>query len=103
RRKTGRGALFARIPQKMAAFRRTYPGSRALPLRGGFHRGGVTARAVTPKASRPRPRRLGLVLEALDLVLHHHGEANVVEAFEQAFLAVRIDLEFDHAAVGAAD
>ena len=53
--------------------------------------------------SHPRPRRLGLFLEARDLVALDHGQADIVQAFEQAVLAVRIDLELDHAAVGAAD
>src|SRR5262249_23711169 len=51
----------------------------------------------------PRPRRLGLFLEALDLRALGHGQADVVEAFEQAVLAMLIDLELDHAAVRAAD
>src|SRR5437588_5843097 len=51
----------------------------------------------------PRPRGLGLVFEAGDLALFHHGEADVVEALQQALLAVRLDVEPHHAAIGASD
>src|SRR5205823_14950118 len=52
---------------------------------------------------RPSPGGLRLLLEALDLVLLDHRQADVVEAVEQAMLAVGVDLELDHAAVGAPD
>src|SRR5262249_59119069 len=51
----------------------------------------------------PRPRCLHLFLEARDLVFLHQREADVIEAIEQAVLAVRVDVEPDPAAVGAAD
>src|SRR3984893_7559840 len=51
----------------------------------------------------PGSLRLGLLLKALDLAGFEIGHADVVEAFEQAFLAVRVDVEFHYAAVGAAD
>src|SRR6267154_870418 len=51
----------------------------------------------------PRPLGLGLRLVAVDRALLDHGEPDVVEAVEQAMLAVGVDLELDHAAVGAAD
>src|SRR6185369_6533332 len=60
-------------------------------------------RSTQPTASRPRPGGLRLLLEALDLVLLDHRQADVVEAVEQAMLAVGVDLELDHAAVGAPD
>src|SRR5580704_8763772 len=61
-----------------------------------------------PKASAGSPLdpgslRFCLLLKALDLAGLEIGHADVVEAFEQAFLAVRFDVELDHAAVGAAD
>src|SRR4029077_10626240 len=59
---------------------------------------------LTPmRASRPCTRGLGLLLEALDLVLLDHGQADIVETVEQAMLAVRIDVELDHAAVRPPD
>src|SRR5439155_4889602 len=54
-------------------------------------------------ASQPRPCRLRLLLERIDLVLLDHGQADIVEAVEQAMLAVSIDVERHHAAVGAAN
>src|SRR5256885_5711119 len=48
-------------------------------------RGGVS--------SHPRPCGGHLLLVARDLVLLDHGQADVVEAVEQAMLAERIDLE----------
>src|SRR5580658_3083617 len=51
----------------------------------------------------PRPLRFGLRFKALDLAGLEIGHADVVETLEQAFFAVWIDVEFDHAAVGAAD
>src|SRR5258708_26737796 len=54
-------------------------------------------------ALRPGPRRFGLRLEARDLVLLGERLGDVVEAVEQAVLAMRIDVELDRAAVGAAD
>src|SRR5262245_27713406 len=57
----------------------------------------------TSKPSRPGARGLRLLLEAFDLVLLDHGEPDIVEAVEQAVLAVRIDVELHHAAVGAPD
>src|SRR6476659_5379590 len=64
------------------------------------------ASSVAPRNdghSNPRPRRLGLFLEARDLRALGHGQADIVQALEQAVLAARIDLELDDAAVGAAD
>src|SRR5262249_52779780 len=55
------------------------------------------------RASQPGARRPGLVLEARDLGRLLHGQPDVVEAVEQAALAVGIDLEPHHAAVGPAD
>src|SRR5215469_11416492 len=52
---------------------------------------------------KPGSRRLRLCLEAVDLARLDHRQADVVEAVEQAVLAVRIDVEGDLAAVGAAD
>src|ERR1700752_723174 len=63
-------------------------------------------RSVAPRNdghSNPRPGRLGLFLEARDLRALGHGQADIVQPFDQAMLAVRIDLELDDAAVGAAD
>src|SRR5208282_3714282 len=57
----------------------------------------------TRAVSHPRPRRLGLVFEALDLVALDHGQADVVETVEQTVLAVCVDLELHDAAVGSAD
>src|SRR5262249_15317234 len=54
-------------------------------------------------SSQPRPVGPGLLLEALDLGRLLHGEPDVVEAVEQAMLAVRIDVELHRAAVGPAD
>src|SRR5437764_11165482 len=54
-------------------------------------------------SSRPRARGLGLGLEVVDLLRLDHGEPDVVEAIEQAVLAVGVYLELDHAAVGAPD
>src|SRR5438105_15618165 len=54
-------------------------------------------------ASQPRPCRLRLLLERIDLVLLDHRQADVVEAVEQAVLAVGIDVELHHATVGAAN
>src|SRR3954451_14926305 len=51
----------------------------------------------------PCARALGLLLEAFDLVLLDHGQADIVETVEQAMLAVRIDFERDHAAVRPPD
>src|SRR6266446_9802315 len=51
----------------------------------------------------PRPHGLRALLEALDLLLLDLGQPDVVEPFKQAMLAVRIDLELDHAAVRAPD
>src|ERR1700719_834680 len=51
---------------------------------------------------RPRPRCPGLFLKARDLVLLDESESDVIKAVEQTVLAVRVDLELDHAAVGAA-
>ncbi len=54
-------------------------------------------------ALRPGAGGLCLLLELLDLVALHHGEADVIETLEQAMLAVCVDVEFQHAAVGTAD
>src|SRR5262249_30486168 len=54
-------------------------------------------------ASHPGARGLRPLLEAFDLVLLDHGEPDIVEAVEQAVLAVRIDVELHHAAVGTPD
>src|ERR1700754_4191668 len=62
--------------------------------------GSEACRAAT---SRPGARGLGLVLVALDLALLLVREPDVVESVEQAVLAVGVDLELDHAAIGAAD
>ena len=53
--------------------------------------------------SGPRARGLGLFLEAVDLGGLLLGQADVVEPVEHAVLAVRIDVELHHAAVGPAD
>src|SRR5215813_1251351 len=58
---------------------------------------------VSRQASRPRACGLGLRLEVVDLLGLHHCEPDVVEAVDQAMLAMGIDLEFDHAAVRAPD
>ena len=53
---------------------------------------------------RIRPRRAPCAfLVGVDRGLLFHRQADVVEAVDQAVLAERIDLEFDLAAVGAAD
>src|SRR5579863_2962055 len=51
----------------------------------------------------PGPRRLGLRFEAVDLTALLHGDADLVEAVEQRVLAVRFDVELNHAAVRPAD
>src|SRR5215470_8031275 len=48
----------------------------------------------------PRPRCLGLLLEARDLVLLDQRETDIIEAVEQAVLAMWVDFKLDHAAVG---
>src|SRR5262249_14451134 len=59
--------------------------------------------AMIPRqALRPRPRCAGLFLEARDLVFLDKRESDVIEAVEQAVLAVRIDFKSDHAAIGPA-
>src|SRR6266851_9065573 len=58
---------------------------------------------MRPGCSCPGPGGLGVLLVGLDLAALHHGEPDVVEAVEQAMLAVRVDLELDHAAVRTAD
>src|SRR5258705_2117576 len=55
------------------------------------------------RSSSPRACGLGLRLEVVDLLCLHHGEPDVVEAVEQAVLAVGVDLELDHAPVWAPD
>src|SRR5262249_6566126 len=50
----------------------------------------------------PRPGCLRPFLEARDLVFLHQGEPDVIQTIQQAVLAVRIDFEPDHAAVGTA-
>ena len=61
----------------------------ALRNDGVLHAQGRAALAFSSKLS---------ILSAFD-----YGQADVVEAVEQAVLAVRVDVELDHAAVGAAD
>src|SRR5438046_2268174 len=61
------------------------------------------AAASGPARSRPGPRSLRLLLEAVDLGLLLLGLADVVEPVEHAVLAVRIDVELHHAAVGPTD
>src|SRR3954469_143436 len=51
----------------------------------------------------PRPRGPRLFLEAVDLGLLLLGQPDVVEAVQHAVLAVRVDIELHHAAVGPAD
>src|SRR5262245_18387035 len=63
----------------------------------------VCPRLSSVVRSRPRTCLPGLFLEAVDLRRLLHGQADIVEAVEQAVLAMRVDLELDHAAVGAAD
>ena len=53
--------------------------------------------------SYPGPLRLGLLFKTFDLAGFEIGHADIVEALQHALLAVRVDVEFDHAAVGAAD
>src|SRR5262249_32980512 len=58
---------------------------------------------ATTALSQPRACGLRVGLEGVDLPGLDHGEADVVEAVEQAVLAVGVDLELHHAAIGAAD
>src|SRR5580704_5960422 len=51
----------------------------------------------------PGPRCFGLLLEVVDLLALDHGQADIVEAFEQALLAVRLNIELHYAAVRAAN
>src|SRR6516164_364371 len=62
-------------------------------------------RCASPETvgSCPGARGLRPLLEAFDLVLLNHGEPDIVEPVEQAMLAVRIDVELHHAAVGTPD
>ena len=55
------------------------------------------------RASRPRPRGRGLLLVAFDLGLLLVRQPDIIEAVEQAMLAVRVDLEMDDTAVRTAD
>src|SRR4030095_7066591 len=72
-------------------------------------RPGVPLAGTTKPSSRPVPvsqpgaRGLRPLLKARDLVLLDHGEPDIVQALEQAMLAVRIDVELDHPAVGTPD
>src|SRR6185312_13290580 len=75
--------------------------SPAAPRRLGAPAPGLRRRRAP--ASGPRPRRLRLFLEAVDLFLLELGQPDVVEAVEHAVLAVRIDVELHHAAVRSAD
>src|SRR5919107_928365 len=57
-----------------------------------------------PETASLGPEALGeLLLERVDRRGLLHGEADAVEAVEQAVLAERIDVEPDRPAVGAAD
>src|SRR5262249_31285477 len=105
----------------MAALRRTHQGGGAVrlssrPRRSGWIpslrcrprvSGGGNERSSdaisTSKPSRPCARGLRLLLEAFDLVLLDHGKADIVEAVEQTVLAMRIDVELHHAAIGTSD
>ena len=58
--------------------------TRSLPTRW------CGARSIS---SHPGPRGFRLALVAVDLVLLDHGQADIVEAVEQAVLAEGIDLE----------
>ena len=44
-----------------------------------------------------------MLLESLDCARLLQGEPDIVEPFHQAALAERVDVELDHAAVGASD
>src|SRR6266852_9952 len=86
---------------------RRVPQTSGSPAGHGSRNTTSTARnapcVMRPGCSRPRPHVLGLLLVGFDLAALHHGEPDVVEAVEQAVLAVRVDLELDHAAVRTAD
>src|SRR5579872_2612009 len=70
------------------------PHPNPLPAKAG-RGGGAT--------SQPGHRLFRLGLVAGDRLALLHGQPDVVEAVEHAVLAVRVDVELDHAAVGAAD
>ena len=53
--------------------------------------------------SEPGALTLRLLLERVDLALLLEGEADIIETVEQAVLAMLVDLERHHAAVGPAD
>src|SRR5215212_9906186 len=55
------------------------------------------------RALQPRPRGRGLLFETDDRGFLFHGEADIVEAVQQAMLAERIDVEGDAAAIRSAD
>src|SRR6266849_3112214 len=65
--------------------------------------GGRHASPYEEPGLRPGPRGLRLCLIGVDRGLLLHGEADVVEAVQQAVLAEWIDFELHRAAVGAAD
>src|SRR5262245_5928949 len=58
---------------------------------------------MTMQGLRPGALEAGPLLELFDGALLLQGEADIVEAFHQAALAERINLEPDQAAVGASD
>src|ERR1700752_3694636 len=104
------------ISTRVPPFMRQSSG-KSFPLRSPPRRRGPSARSARKKdwvpafagtngereLLRPGSRQLRLLLEAVDLLALHHGEADIVEPVEQAVLAVGVDLEAHHAAVGPAD
>src|SRR6266567_7058025 len=56
-----------------------------------------------PARLQPGRRRLALGLEGVDRLFLLQGEADIVETVDEAVLAEGIDVELDHAAIGAGD
>src|SRR5215203_7386913 len=101
-RARGRAGSGSRRAAGSAPLPRTQAGRRRRRWRRGRARAGSARRS--PARGRSSPGALAeLLLVSLDSGGLLHGEADIVEAVEEAVLAVLVDLELDHAAVGAAD
>src|SRR5579883_3264424 len=74
----------------------------AMTMASRWRSSAIRARRSSPR-SEPRTRSGRLLLESFDRRRLDHGQADIVEAFEQAVLAERIDVEAHDAAVRAAN
>ena len=78
-------------------------------LQDAVARSGVIGLEVAPAGAKletvicPGARRASFLLVALDLALLLLSEADIVEAVEQAMLAVRVDVEMNDTAIGTTD